>query len=181
LLILTVFAHNALSFHPSSYSKISVHYYSTDNPDPTKPFDRYTNASTTQVGAVLAQDGFLVMSYLRELTAHQQTYPAPALTKTLLSVFLTLQEFHSTLLIASVNSRRLPPSPQGSSESSSTGEGECSVVYQHYFSSIMFALDWLRAFILFILSFLYFNNHLLLDTAEGEVSFWTGQKLGSCT
>jgi hypothetical protein len=95
-LIKGVFTHNVLSFHPFSYSEISVHYYSTYNPGPsTKPFDIYTDASATQVGALLTQYGILVMSYLRKLTAHQQTYPA--LTKTLLSVFLTLQEFHSTL------------------------------------------------------------------------------------
>jgi hypothetical protein len=93
----TVINYNAPLFHPFSHSNISVHYYTTEDPDPTKPFNIYTNTSTSQVGALLMQGGTLATSYLCKLTATRQNYPT--LTKTLLSVFLTLQEFHSTLLI----------------------------------------------------------------------------------
>jgi hypothetical protein len=45
-------------------------------PDTTKPFDVYYDASGTGLGGVLMQEGRVISYYLRQLRCHEEHYPA---------------------------------------------------------------------------------------------------------
>ena len=72
-------------------------------PDPNIPYVIDTDASDTQLGAVITQNGNPVAFYSRKLTGAQSRYPIP--DKEALSIVETLTEFRSILLGADVKVR----------------------------------------------------------------------------
>ena len=65
-------------------------------PDFSKPFDIHTDASDTQLGAVLSQNGHPVAFYSRKLNSAQQNYTVGE--REMLSVVETLKEYRTILL-----------------------------------------------------------------------------------
>lgn len=65
-------------------------------PDFNKPFEIHTDASKTQIGAVILQDGKAVTFYSRKLNKVQKNYTVTE--KELLSIVATLNEFRNILL-----------------------------------------------------------------------------------
>ena len=65
-------------------------------PDFNKPFDIYTDASHTQLGAVLSQDNKPIAFYSRKLNAAQTRYTTTE--RELLAIVETLKEFRNILL-----------------------------------------------------------------------------------
>jgi hypothetical protein len=65
-------------------------------PDFSKPFHIYTDASDTQLGAVIPQDDTHIAFYSRKLNSAQKRYTTGE--QELLSIFETLREFCNTLL-----------------------------------------------------------------------------------
>ncbi len=60
-------------------------------PDFLKPFEVYTNASSTQLGAVIAQDNRPIVFFSRRLSKMQQKYSVTEIE--LLAIVETLKEF----------------------------------------------------------------------------------------
>jgi hypothetical protein len=56
-----------------------------------KPFEIYTDASSTQLGAVITQDNMPIAFFSRKLSKTQQKYSVTALE--LLAIVETLKEF----------------------------------------------------------------------------------------
>jgi hypothetical protein len=65
-------------------------------PDFSKPFVIHTDASHTQLGAVISEDGKPIAFYSRKLNAVQTRYTTTE--RELLSIVETLKEFHNILL-----------------------------------------------------------------------------------
>jgi len=65
-------------------------------PDFTKPFEIHTDASHTQLGAVIAQEGQPIAFYLRKLSPAQTRYMTTK--RELLAIVETLKEFRNILL-----------------------------------------------------------------------------------
>ncbi|KAG7369915.1 integrase core domain containing protein [Nitzschia inconspicua] len=70
-------------------------------PDPNKPFTIETDASDTQIGAVILQDNKPVAFHSRKLTGAQSRYPIP--DKEALAIVEVLTVFRSMLLGAQLN------------------------------------------------------------------------------
>ena len=64
-------------------------------PDPNKPFHIETDASDTQLGAVIKQDGYPIAFFSRKLTKAQRKYTT--IEKELLSILEVLQEYQCYL------------------------------------------------------------------------------------
>ena len=64
-------------------------------PDHNKPFDIYEDASNTQLGAAIFQDGVPIAFFSRKLNSAQRNYTTGK--KEILSVVETLKEFHTLL------------------------------------------------------------------------------------
>jgi hypothetical protein len=64
-------------------------------PDFLKPFEIYTNASSTQLGAVISQDNRPIAFFSRKLSAKQQKYSVMEIE--LLAIVETLKEFKGML------------------------------------------------------------------------------------
>jgi len=65
-------------------------------PDFNKPFEIHTDASDTQLGAIISQDKKPIAFYLKKLTECEQCYTT--IEKELLSVICTFQEIKNILL-----------------------------------------------------------------------------------
>ena len=65
-------------------------------PDFSKPFEIHTDASHTQLGAVIAQEGQPIAFYLRKLSSAQTRYTTTE--RELLAIVETLKEFRNILL-----------------------------------------------------------------------------------
>ena len=65
-------------------------------PDFSKTFEIHTDASLTQLGAVLSQEGKPIAFYSRKLTSPQQKYTTTE--RELLAIVETLKEFRNILL-----------------------------------------------------------------------------------
>jgi hypothetical protein len=70
-------------------------------PDFTKPFDRYTDASTKQLGVVITQDNRPIAFFSRKLSGAQYTYTVTKLE--LLAKVETLKEFKGMLWRQRIN------------------------------------------------------------------------------
>ena len=70
-------------------------------PDFGKPFDVHTDASDTQLGSVISQEGKPIAFYSRKLTSTQQRYTTGECE--MLSVVETLKEFRNILLGHMIN------------------------------------------------------------------------------
>jgi hypothetical protein len=66
-------------------------------PDTTKPFDIYCDASGTGLGGVLMQEGRVISYSLRQLRHHEEHYPTHDLE--LAAVVITLWTWHHYLLM----------------------------------------------------------------------------------
>ena len=66
-------------------------------PDFTKPFDIHTDASNTQLGAVISQEGQRIAFYSRKLNPAQTRYTTTE--QELLAIVETLKEFCNILLV----------------------------------------------------------------------------------
>jgi hypothetical protein len=64
-------------------------------PDSSKPFEIYTDASATQLGAVIAQDNRPIVFFSRNLSKMQQKYSVTEIE--LLAIVETLKEFKGML------------------------------------------------------------------------------------
>jgi hypothetical protein len=67
-----------------------------DQPETTKPFDVYYDASGTGLGGVLMQEGRVISYSLRPLRHHEEHYPAHDLE--LAAVVMALQTWRHYLL-----------------------------------------------------------------------------------
>jgi hypothetical protein len=65
-------------------------------PDTTKPFDVYCDASDTSLGGVLMQEGRVISYSLRQLRRHEEHYPTHDLE--LAAVVMALRTWHHYLL-----------------------------------------------------------------------------------
>ena len=65
-------------------------------PDFTKPFDVYTDASDSQLGAVISQNSWPIAFYSRKLNSAQRNYTT--MEKELLSIIETSQQYRHILL-----------------------------------------------------------------------------------
>ncbi len=73
-------------------------------PDFLKPFEIYTDASSTQLGAVIAQDNRLIAFFSRRLSKMQQKYSVTEIE--LLAIVETLKEFKGMLWGQDINLTR---------------------------------------------------------------------------
>ncbi len=71
--------------------QILLHY-----PDPSKPFEVYTDASKLQLGLVITQGGAPIAFFSKMLSTPQQSYPVIKLE--LLSIVETLKTYQNILL-----------------------------------------------------------------------------------
>jgi hypothetical protein len=65
-------------------------------PDTTKPFDVYCDASGTGIGVVLTEEGRVISYSLRKLRRHEEHYPTHDLE--LVAIVMVLQTWHHYLL-----------------------------------------------------------------------------------